>query len=179
VTRAFLSSFKTRDMPGDKTEGRTIIMKDDTKGKPPQPTRSLKAFEVLIGEWNMVGTHPQLPAPVRGHSTFEWLKEGALLVWHFDWEPGGGIPSAYSVIGHDDALEPCAMLYTDERGVARIYQMSLEGGVWKMWRESPDFTQRMTGTFSPDGNSISWRGELSRDGLTWEKDLEVRYTRKQ
>jgi hypothetical protein len=145
---------------------------------PPQPTISLKQFDILVGEWNMVGTHPELPSPVQGHSSFEWLVEGALLLWHFDWERGGGIPSSLSVIGHDDSVETCSMLYADERGVARIYQMSLEGSVWKMWRESPDFSQRMTGTVSSDGSIISCHGELSRDGSHWEQDLDVTYTRK-
>ena len=151
-------------------------MKKDSE---PQPARFLKQFDVLVGEWTMVGSHPALPAAVQGHSSFEWLREGALLGWHFDWERGGGIPSAFSVIGQDDAVEACSMLYTDERGVARIYQMSLAGGVWKMWREAPAFSQRMTGTFSNDGNSITWHGELSYDGSTWEPDLSVTYTRKQ
>ena len=146
--------------------------------RPPQPTRSLREFDVLVGEWAMVGTHPRLPSAVQGHSTFEWLKEGALLAWRFDWEGGKGIPCAFWVIGRDDAVEACTMLYTDERGVARIYQMTLAGGVWKMWRTSPDFSQRMTGTFSADGNAIVWHGELSRDGSTWEADLSVTYTRK-
>lgn len=147
--------------------------------RPPQPPRSLKQFDTLLGEWTMVGTHPGLPSAVHGHSSFEWLKEGALLVWHFDWEHGQGIPSAFSVIGQDDAVGRCSMLYTDERGVARIYQMSLEGGVWKMWRDAPGHSQRMTGTFGDDGNTITWRGELSRDGSNWEQDLEVTFTRKQ
>jgi hypothetical protein len=147
--------------------------------KPPQPTKSLKQFEILVGEWDMVGTHPQLPSAVHGHSTFEWMVEGALLVWHFDWEPSE-IPNATSVIGHDDGVsaETCTMLYSDVRGVARIYQMSLESGVWKMWRESPDFSQRTTGTFSDDGKTITVRGELSRDGVNWEGDLNVTYSRK-
>jgi hypothetical protein len=154
-------------------------MSKDSERQPPQPTRSLKQFDSLVGEWTMVGTHPALPSAVHGHSSFEWLREGTLLVWHFDWEHDQGIPSAFSVIGHDDAVEPCSMLYTDERGVARIYQMSLADGVWKMWRESPDFSQRMTGTFSDDDKTITWDGELSRHGSTWEPDLSVTYTRKQ
>jgi hypothetical protein len=147
--------------------------------QPPQPTHSLKQFDILIGEWTTVGTHPQLPSTVHGHSSFEWLREGALLVWHFNWEQGQGIPNAFSVIGHDDAVEPCSMLYTDERGVARIYQMSLVDGVWKMWRNSSDFSQRMTGTFSDDSNTINWQGEMSHDGSNWETDLSVTFTRKQ
>lgn len=125
---------------------------------PPQPTGSLKPFDLLVGEWTMVGTHPAFPSAVQGHSSFEWLREGALLVWHFEWERGGP-PSALSVIGHDDSVEMCSMLYSDERGVARIYQMSLEGGLWKMWRDAPGFSQRVTGTFSDDGKHhyLSWR----------------------
>ena len=153
-------------------------MNNDSARQPTQPARALKPFEVLVGEWTMLGTHPHLPSAVHGHSSFAWLREGALLAWHFDWERGQGIPSAFSVIGQDDALEACSMLYSDERGVARIYQMRLAGGVWKMWRDSPGFSQRMTGTFSADGHSIAWHGELSRDGSTWEPDLSVTYTRK-
>jgi len=145
--------------------------------QPPQPTVSLKQFEVLVGEWDTVGTHPAFPSAVQGHSSFEWLVDGALLVWHFDWEKAGP-PSAISVIGHDDSVKTCSMLYSDERGVARIYQMSLEGGILKMWREAPGFSQRLTGTFSNDGRTITSHGELSRDGSNWEQDLDVTYTRK-
>jgi hypothetical protein len=154
-------------------------MNQNDERQPPQPTRALQPFAVLVGEWTMVGTHPELPAAVYGQSSFEWLREGALLVWHFDWEQGQGIPSAFSVIGQDDEVEPCSMLYTDERGVARIYQMSLAGGIWKMWRAAPGFSQRMTGTFSDDGKTITWQGELSHDGSTWQPDLSVTFTRKQ
>ena len=121
---------------------------------------ALKALDILVGEWAMVGTHPELPSTIYGQSTFERLRDGALLVWHFNWESGHGVPSACSVIGQDDSSEACSMLYTDERGVARIYQMRIVGGVWKQWRDAPGFSQRMTGTFSNDNNTITWVGEL-------------------
>jgi hypothetical protein len=152
-------------------------MNKQSNAQPPQPTGSLKQFEILIGEWDTVGTHPALPSPVHGHSTFSWFMENALLLWHFNWEPPTP-PNAVSVIGRDDSIEACSVLYSDERGVSRIYQMSLENGVWKMWRDSEGFSQRMTGTFSDDGNTINWYGELSRDGVNWEQDLNVTYTRK-
>ena len=152
-------------------------MSSPSERPPPQPTSSLKEFEVLVGEWDMMGTHPALPSAVHGHALFRWLREGTLLIWHFDWD-GPSIPNATSVIGHDDMADTCSMLYADERGVARIYQMRLAGGVWKMWRDSSGFSQRMTGTFSGDGNTITVHGELSRDGSAWEQDLDVTYTRK-
>jgi hypothetical protein len=153
-------------------------MNKNSELQPPKPTVSLKQFDVLVGEWDMTGTHPYFPSAVHGHSSFEWLVEGALLIWRFGWERPGP-PSAISVIGRDDTAQTCSMLYSDERGVARIYQMSLDGGIWKMWRESPGFSQRLTGTFSANANTITSHGELSRDGSNWEQDLDVTYTRKQ
>jgi len=153
-------------------------MNKPAESTPPQPTSSLKQFEALVGEWDMLGTHPALPSSACGHSSFEWLVKDALLVWHFDWDHPD-IPNAISVIGHDDTGTACTMLYADERGVSRIYQMSLDDGVWKMWRESEGFSQRMTGAFSDDGKTINVHGELSRDGSQWEQDLGVTYTRRQ
>ncbi len=151
---------------------------DEHAELPSQPIGSLEQLASLVGEWMMVGTHPAFPSAVQGHSSFEWLREGALLVWRFEWERPGP-PSALSVIGRDEvgSADTCTMLYADERGVARIYQMSIDGDVWKMWRESPGFSQRMTGMFSADGNTIMVRGELSRDGSSWEPDLDVTYAR--
>ena len=71
------------------------------------------------------------------------------------------------------------MLYTDARGVYRVYPMSLGDGVWKMWREAPGFFQRFTGTVSRDGNTITSCWEKSRDGSRWEHDFDVTYTKVQ
>jgi hypothetical protein len=71
---------------------------------------------------------------------------------------------------------PCSIL--NERGVGRHYQMSFEGGVWKMWREAPEFLECITGMVSSDGTTITWHGEVSRDGSHWEQDLDVMYARK-
>jgi hypothetical protein len=143
-----------------------------------QPTNSLKQFAPLLGEWTTVGTHPAFSSPVHGHSSFTWMEENVLLLWHFDWDQPLP-PNAVSVIGHDDEVDAgtCTVLYTDERGVSRIYRMSMDSGVWKMWREAPGFSQRLTGTFSDDGNTITCHGELSTDGSHWEQDLDVTYTR--
>jgi hypothetical protein len=142
----------------------------------PQPNPAFADLDLLVGEWNTTGTHPAFPSAVDGHSSFEWLEQAALLVWHFDWERPGP-PSAISVIGHDDPAADYFVLYSDERGVARIYEMSMEGRVWKMHRESPGFSQRMTGRFGDDGNTITVHGELSRDGSNWEPDLDVIYAK--
>jgi hypothetical protein len=62
--------------------------------------------------------------------------------------------------------------------------MSLEDGVWKLWREEPDFSpldfsQRFTGTFSDDGKTIGGRWEISQDGKTWELDFDLTYKKEE
>ncbi len=137
---------------------------------------ALAPLNALMGEWKVVGSHPLIPSPVRGRASFEWLDGGAFMIMHSDVEQPGP-PSSIAVFGRDDSEETYRMLYYDERGVSRIYKMSLEGSVWKMWRESPGFSQRFTGTLSNDGNTITALWEMSTDGLHWEHDLELTYTK--
>ncbi len=143
----------------------------------PKPNPALALLNALIGEWRTVGSHPLFPgATLRGRVSFDWLDGGAFLTMHSDVEQPGP-PSASAVIGRDDSKETYRMLYFDERGVSRIYKMSLEGSLWKMWRESPGFSQRFTGTLSNDGNTITALWEKSSDGSRWEHDLELTYTK--
>ena len=69
------------------------------------------------------------------------------------------------------------MLYFDERKVSRKYDVSFQNNILKWWRNSPEFSQRYTWTLADDGNTIIGKGELSKDGTTWEKDLDLTYTR--
>jgi hypothetical protein len=55
--------------------------------------------------------------------------------------------------------------------------MSLEGGMWRIWRDAPGFCQRYTGTVNAAGGSIRGAWEKSADGSVWEKDFDMHYTR--
>jgi hypothetical protein len=113
---------------------------------------------------------------IRGTSTFEWLGGRRFVIWRSQYEHPK-IPDALTIIGVTDGQ--LSMHYFDERGVYRVYAASLDQGTWRYWRDAsaPDFSQRFTGTFSDDGNSITGRGELSKDGSTWEDDLALDYRR--
>jgi hypothetical protein len=54
-----------------------------------------------------------------------------------------------------------------------VYAAKLDHDSWWYWRDAPppDISQHFTGTFSADGNTITCRGQLSRDESTWEDDL--------
>ena len=81
------------------------------------------------------------------------------------------------VIGPDSSGERIVQHYFDSRGVARVYGMSLEDGILRLWREGADFWQRYEGRFSPDGNTVTGAWEKSDDGSKWEHDFDLAYER--
>ncbi len=88
-----------------------------------------------------------------------------------------GIPSGIAIFGSDDATGEYFMLYFDERGVSRKYEVTMRDNRWKWWRNAPGFSQRFTGAFVDDGRTIIGKGELSKDGSSWKEDLQLTYTR--
>jgi len=137
----------------------------------------LEGWDRFIGSWETEGAHPLLPGEaIRGTSTFEWLEGRRFVIWRSQYEHPR-IPDAITIIGVTDGQ--LSMHYFDERGVYRVYAASLDQGTWRYWRDAPapDFSQRFTGRFGDDGDTITARGELSKDGSTWEDDLALDYRR--
>lgn len=141
------------------------------------PNPALQPLHVLVGDWDTIGTHPYCPGVTfHGRTSFKWMEGGAFLIMHSEIDEPG-IPSGIAIFGSDDATGEFFMLYFDERGVSRKYEVSHRDNTWKWWRNAPGFSQRFTGTIGDNGNTIAGRWELSKDGSTWEKDLELTYTR--
>jgi hypothetical protein len=140
--------------------------------------QELEGWGRLIGRWETEGSHPMLPGEaIRGASTFEWLEGRQFVIWRSHYEHPE-IPDAITIVGVTDGQ--LRMHYFDSRGVYRVYSVSLDQTGWRYWRDAPapdDLSQRFTGTFSDDGDTITGRGQLSRDGRTWEDDLELTYRR--
>ena len=142
-----------------------------------KPNPALEPLSVLIGTWRTIGTHPLVPGTTfHGRTSFSWIEGGAFLIMHSRIDEPE-IPSGIAVFGTDDTTGEYSMLYFDERGVSRRYEVSLKDNVWQWWRNARGFSQRMVGTIAADGRTIVSRGELSRDGARWEPDLELTYTR--
>lgn len=152
-------------------------MPDQVGHEAARPNPSLLPLSILVGTWNTVGTHPLAPGTTfHGRTTFAWIEGGAFLIMHSQIDEPG-IPSGIAVFGTDDTTGEWSMLYFDERGVSRRYEVSLRENMWKWWRDAPDLSQRFTGDIAPDGRTIVSRGELSRDGVHWEPDLQLTFTR--
>jgi hypothetical protein len=138
------------------------------------------ALEAFLGDWTLEAAFPLAPPTgVGGHTVFEWMPGEQFLIQRWEVEHPDA-PDGIAIIGFDDGRDTYLQHYFDSRGVARVYEMSIDNGVWKLWRDSPDFSplnfsQRFTGTFSDDGNTIEGRWETSNDGSNWEHDFDLTY----
>lgn len=141
------------------------------------PNPALEPLNALVGEWSTTGSHPMMPnVSLKGHATFEWIEGGAYLKINSEIDHPE-FPTGMAIIGSDNDSEQMQVLYFDERKISRIYNFSIEGNVWKWWRNDPKFSQRFTVEISEDGNTMISKGEMCRDGKNWEGDLDLTYTR--
>jgi hypothetical protein len=141
------------------------------------PNRALEPFTVLIGEWTTVGSHPMVPGKTfHGRTSFDWFEGGAFLIMRSEIDEPE-VPNGIAVFGSDDTQGTHHMLYFDERGVSRRYEVSLGENTLRWWRDAAGFAQRFNIRIVNGGTTMIGEGELCRDGSSWEKDLALTYTR--
>lgn len=137
----------------------------------------MEALDVLVGRWR-ISSSLSGDADLQAETTFEWLEGRRFLIqrWHVDHPDA---PDGIAIIGPAANADSYEQHYFDSRGVARVYEMTLAEGMWKLWRsvEPPDFSQRFSGTVDEAENTISGAWEISHDGVTWEHDFDLAYTR--
>jgi len=136
----------------------------------------MEALEPLVGEWTTEVRHPDIGV-VHGEMSIEWMDGGGYLIQRASAEDTR-FPRGISLIGPTEDGDRIVQHYFDSRGVARIYEISLENGVWRTWRDDPEFSQRFTGRFSDDGSEIEVRLERTEPDGTWVHDFDLVYRRK-
>ncbi len=151
----------------------------------PDTGTHVEQLDVLVGEWVFEATvDGQLTA--QGRTQFAWLGVNGFLIQRTEADPPGpDTPQAWidnspfptaSIYGYDDFSGGFTMLYSDARGVSRVYAMSLVDGEWKLWGQAgPEFHQRFAGRI--DGDTIAGRYLRSTDGSDWETDFDIRFRR--
>ena len=140
---------------------------------------ALSPLQLLAGAWDMelsgAAFLPDPDASVHGPVTFEWIEQGAALVMRMG---GGETPTATWIIGRDESESDYCVLYTDDRGVSRVYRMSFSDRTWRMWRDTPEFAQRFDAEVSPSQAEITGSWQKSADGgKRWEHDFMVHHSR--
>ena len=137
---------------------------------------ALSRLDALVGSWTLTLSDAWFLEPrdlvVHGSATFEWLAD-AFVVMRSEMD---GKPAWDMVIGHSDAQERYVLLYHDDRGVGRVFDMVFGDGRWEWSRQDPDFHQRFVSTVTDD--RIEGRCDASEDGgVTWRKDFDLVFTR--
>jgi hypothetical protein len=138
----------------------------------------MESLEPFVGEWSVEAT---LPGAAPGRSLFEWLLGGAFLIERSE-VPDSGVPDGLCVIGPSPEGDGYVQHYFDSRRIARIYLMSFDGRVWRLWRDTADFSplpfrQRFEGRFSDDGDRIEGQWERTQEDGSWMVDFGLTYTR--
>jgi hypothetical protein len=142
----------------------------------------LERLAPFLGEWSLEARFPGAPpSDLRGRVVFEEILGGPFLAERSE-VPHPDAPDGFKIVAPDPGGDAYTQHYFDSRGVVRLYAMTFADGAWMLLREKPDFSplsfsQRFTGRFSDDGETIDGRWEQSTDGAPWELDFELIYTR--
>ena len=136
---------------------------------------ALQPFDALIGTWATEATHPRFDGVVPGSITFEWLEGGRFVVQR-SRNAHELFPDAICLIGPPEDGDGLAMEYFDSRGVRRTYDISLEDGVLRIWRDAPGFDQRVVATLGHDAFEGQW--QLAEAPRNWRDDLKLIYRRR-
>lgn len=140
-----------------------------------KPNPALKPFEPLAGEWQTTGSHPYFPdIELHGRTSFEWTLGGAFLLMRSELDHPK-FPDGIAILGSDDEAGTYYMMYFDERGVSRKQDVTITESRFAWRRDDPHFSQRFV--MDIEKNKLVSRGEMSRDGGDWEKDLSLTYKR--
>jgi len=141
---------------------------------------AMERLEPFIGGWSLDASFPGAPptGPL-GWSVFEWALGGQYLIERSEVSHPDA-PDGLCVIGFDLGARRYLQHYFDSRGVARMYAMTFDDGVWELLRDAADFTpldfcQRFIGTFSADGRTIEGEWQTSPDGSAWQRDFGLTY----
>ena len=143
---------------------------------------ALKDVAFLVGDWSIELSNasflPDLKQRISFSVTYEWKADGAVIAVQQGSAEADPPQVATWIIGRDENSNNYTVLYNDNRGVSRVYQMSYKDNIWKLWRNNPKFSQRFEGKVSKNRKTIDAKWEKSTDsGKTWEHDFNLTYER--
>jgi hypothetical protein len=143
-----------------------------------KPNPALQPLEFLIGEWSTLGSHPAIPnEDLPGTTSFAWAEGGAFLIMRSQTDHKD-FPDGIAIFGSDNVLGTITMCWFDQRGISRLCEVSAGAG-WVSWHhDDPAFMQRLTITADANGQRMTSKGEMAKDGGDWGDDLSQLFVRK-
>jgi len=138
------------------------------------PNKALSPLGFLIGQWRTTGTHPLMPGEtLYGRTTFAWHEGGAFLIMRSQVDQPQ-FPDGVAIIG-SDVSGRFAMIYFDERGVSRVFEVTVGERTVRWSREDPELAQTLT--IKAEGDTLVSKGRMSERGAAWSDDLSQVFTR--
>ena len=142
-----------------------------------QPTaeESLARLERLVGDWEVEARWPgDAVGPAHGRVSVAWHDSKAHLVLTSAMDDP--VPDSVSIIGCDGANDGYLSLYSDDRGVCRIFRMSIDENEWMLWRDGIPFGQRFIVHTADGGDTMAGGWEIEKDGVLVH-DFAIAYRR--
>lgn len=136
-----------------------------------RPNPALEPLAFLVGDWATIGTHPAMPGEsLPGTTSFDWAEGGAFLVMRSQTDHKD-FPDGLAIFASDDVLGTINMCWFDERGISRLCPVTVGERSLHWQHDDPAFLQRQTITVDPDGQRMTSKGEMAKDGGPWGPDL--------
>jgi hypothetical protein len=150
-----------------------------------------RRLDTIAGRWQTSGHvigEPEIP--VVGTDTYEVLPGGHFLVHHVDVTVGEHPVRAIEIIGEPDAVSGGFLARSfDSDGNAELMRVTIDDdGVFHFTggaevaaaaqlTEAPTARVRSTLTIAEDGQSMTALWERSEDGTTWQRWMDISFTR--
>ncbi|MBG9941083.1 DUF1579 family protein [Brevibacillus formosus] len=142
-----------------------------------KPDPALSHLNVFVGKWmteGLITESPSGPAvKLKAIDTYEWLPGGFFLIHHVDGLMGDKEVKTIEIIGYDASNQVYFTHAYDNHGSMASYYANLLGRDWKITGN----TERFSGKFSVDGNTLIGTWELLGNDEKWTHWMDIRLTK--
>lgn len=165
-----MAANNSRDLENDKAL---------TSQNPSKPDPAMERLNVFVGKWNTEGVIKASPSgegatdQLKAVDIYEWLPGGYFLIHHVDGHMGKDEVKAIEIIGYDASSQSYTTQSYDNQGNINAYQANLLDRTWTILGKS----ERFTGMFSEDNNTLTGSWELSNDGKNWVQWMDIKLTK--
>lgn len=137
---------------------------------------ALAGLVFLIGDWETVGTHPQVPGKaLLGRTSFAWHEGGGFVIMRMQVD-APDFPHGVAIFSTDTGEDRVVLSWFDERGTSRHYAVTIADLQVSWHRDDPEIAQTIVITADGPDRLLSI-GRRSERGGDWTDDLSQTFER--
>lgn len=140
-------------------------MTEENSKQPATPNPALKALDVMVGTWNLVGRDFTTKEEIRRRSTFEWMEGGFFLAHRFHINYADRMFAGIEYIGYDEKsghLKTHVFSTQDPNPLEYTWEVDEE--TFTNWFGDVGSSNRYNGNFSEDHNELIGQWEWPGGG---------------